>query len=279
MLYFKTMTELDFLCGEIAKRYGNITRTRGPFLYTEKNVRLIDLFQENGKAILGWGGNSAFTMFKNTLNRGITGSYDTAYKNRIQKAVSDLLGDQRTVYLFSDKKSALDAAISICPDNTSIYRPWTQAAPNWSDIDCVLICPPLPWSLDCHIVAFKAGMKNEDMLLKAQESFHTSRFPAPLSAAISRSIYNLIKALQERSEKDWFIYDKALTPYWERKGPYLYIKKEIIPEEKYKDFICHCLDNSVVINPYYDQASIVPFGADRGVLSSLVKNPFAGEKK
>ena len=273
------MSELDFLCGEITRRYGNITRARGAFLYTEKNVRLTDLYQENGKAILGWGGNSAFTMLKNVLNRGITGSYDTAFNGRIQKAVSDLLGDRRITYLFQEKKSALDSALSICPENTSIYRPWIQGAPNWSDIDCILICPPLPWGTDCYIAAFKDTAENGALLSKAQESFRTVRFPAPLCAAISRSIYNLIKALQERSEKDWFIYDKSLLPYWERKGPYLYIKKEIIPEEKYKDFICHCLDNSVIINPCYDQASIVPFGADRGVFSSLVKNPFIGERK
>ena len=117
---FYLMSELDFLCGEITRRYGNITRARGPFLYTEKNVRLTDLFQENGKAILGWGGNSALTIFKNVLNRGISGSYDTAFNYRIQKASSDLLGDQRTVLLFSDKKSALDSALSVCPDKTSI---------------------------------------------------------------------------------------------------------------------------------------------------------------
>ncbi|MBO4321075.1 MAG: hypothetical protein J5857_11480 [Treponema sp.] len=273
------MSELDFLCGEITRRYGNITRARGAFLYTEKNVRLTDLFQENGKAILGWGGDSAFTMFKNVLNRGITGSYGTAFNYRIQKAVSDLLGDSRTVFLFNDKKSALDASISICPEGTSIYRPWADAAPDWRDIDSVIVCPPLPWSTDCYIVAFRDTEENKAALSQAQEKFHTARFPAPLCAAISRSIYNLIKALQVRSEKDWFIYDKSLMPYWERKGPYLYIKNEIIPKEKYEDFICHCLDNSVIINPYYGQPSIVPFGADRGVFASLVKNPFNGEKK
>ncbi|MBP5753219.1 MAG: hypothetical protein J6W60_10255 [Treponema sp.] len=273
------MSELDFLCGEITRRYGNITRARGPFLYTEKNVRLTDLFQENGKAILGWGGNSALTIFKNVLNRGISGSYDTAFNYRIQKASSDLLGDQRTVLLFSDKKSALDAALSVCPDKTSMYRPWLQDAQNWSDIECVIISPPLAWSLDLYIAAFKDTDENRSLISKARDSFHTVRLPAPISAAAARSIYNMIKALQERSEKDWFIYDKALTSYWERKGPYLYIKTDVVSKERYRDFICHCLDNSVVINPYYDKASIVPFGADKGVFSSLVKNPFDGGKK
>ena len=61
------MNEIDFLAEEIFLRYGNVKRARGPFLYTEKGKRLTDLYQENGRAILGWGGSSAFTMLKNAI--------------------------------------------------------------------------------------------------------------------------------------------------------------------------------------------------------------------
>ena len=45
--------KLERYYSEIKKRYGIITRARGSFLYTQKNVRLTDLFQEGGRAILG----------------------------------------------------------------------------------------------------------------------------------------------------------------------------------------------------------------------------------
>ena len=61
--------ELEVFASEISKRFGNVKRARGCFLYTEKGVRLTDLFQEGGRAILGWGGNSAFTVLKNVLSR------------------------------------------------------------------------------------------------------------------------------------------------------------------------------------------------------------------
>ena len=60
---------------ELYKRYGAVTRARGPFFYTKKGVRVTDLYQEAGRAILGWEGGSAFTMFKNVLSRGQTGSF------------------------------------------------------------------------------------------------------------------------------------------------------------------------------------------------------------
>ena len=66
---------------EIQKRYGIITRARGPFLYTQKNVRLTDLNQEGGRAILGWDA-AAYTVFKNILSKGLVGSFDTVHRSR-----------------------------------------------------------------------------------------------------------------------------------------------------------------------------------------------------
>ena len=69
------------LAQEISKKYGTVKRCRGPFLYTQKGERLTDLFQEKGRSILGWGkeGSSAFTILKNVLDRGITGSFETDF--------------------------------------------------------------------------------------------------------------------------------------------------------------------------------------------------------
>ena len=64
-----TVTELS---QQIYKRYGPVTRARGCFLYTKKGKRLTDLYQEDGRAILGWEGGSAFTHLKNVLSRGQT---------------------------------------------------------------------------------------------------------------------------------------------------------------------------------------------------------------
>lgn len=268
------MKETDFLSEEIYKRFGTVKRARGPFLYTAKNQRLTDMFQENGRAILGWGGGSAFTMLKNALDRGITGTYRTDFSYRLQKAVSTLFGSERKIYVFSDKKSAMEAALNVSSEGTSVYRPWSGSKIDWTCVDCAILEPPLPWTSGIFILAVKDSTEMEVKLSHMQDSFRTAHLPAPIEAASARAIYNLIQALQEREEKNWFIYDRALIPYWERKGPYLYIKKDVISREDFKSFVCHCLDCAVVINPLYEGASIVPFGADFGVFSKLLKNPF-----
>ena len=81
------MEETAFLADSIASRYGSVTRARGPFLYTAKGQRLTDLYAEGGRAILGWGGSAAVTVFKDVLSRGICGSFRTGWEQRLDRAV------------------------------------------------------------------------------------------------------------------------------------------------------------------------------------------------
>ena len=261
------MNQQDFVYTEIFNRYGNIKRARGPFLYTAKGVRLTDLYQEGGKAILGWGGCSSFTMLKNVINRGLTGSFNTDYTYRIGKAVSSLLNSKRKVFIFDDKQKAIDTVKTLSKDSNGYYIPWLEQGTKWSNIDALVVEPTLAWAQKLYLVALKEDTFTPDTI----NQLPTVRINGAMAEAVSRSIYDLIASLQSREEKQWFIYDTVLTKYWTRKGPYLYPK---VPQDKYNDFIKHCLDNTLVISPDYDVPSIVPFGADKGVFRALEKNPF-----
>lgn len=255
------------LADEIKTRFGNIKRARNCYLYTAKGIRLTDLYQESGKAILGWGGSSAFTMLKNVLSRGLTGSFATDYFYQLQKAVSCLLASERKILVFTEKTAALKA-LAAGGKNCEVpvfWRPWNEDGKIWKDIPCVIVQPPFAWCEDYYILAVA---QNENIEAFSAES---KVLPSPVYAGITRSIYNMIAAIQNRNEKDWYIYDPEILPYWTRKGPYLYPK---VPEGKYTDFVRHCLECEIVISPEYDVPSIVPFGADRGVFSKLKKNPF-----
>ncbi len=240
---------------EIQKRYGNITRARGPFLYTQKNVRLTDLNQEGGRAILGWD-SSAYTVFKNVLSKGLAGSFNCAYKGQLEKAVSELLNGKRKIFFFSHKKDATQAALLLDAQNTSVYKPFSGV--DYSGVKNVIIAPPLPWTNNFWILAAAAnasGLPND-----------SERFPPALVAAAARAVYDLIAAIKVRQEKDFFIYDKVLTKFFERRSCWLRPK---VPQEKYDDFVLACLDAGVLVNPDYNADSLVPFGADKGVLKKM----------
>lgn len=273
-----SMKEMDFLNEEIVSRYGTVKRARECFLYTAKSVRLVDLFQEDGRAILGWSGSgdagSSFTVFKNVMSRGLTGSLPTDFEYRLEKACCDLFNSQRKIFIFNKKSSAVEAG-KLCCGKCAFFMPWMETETDWSEEKAVAFAPALPWMDGIYILAILA----DEEILKAatQESFRKiltedgTRLNAALEAAVARSIYDLIHELQVREEKDWFIYDPVLVKYFERKGPWLFPK---VPEEKYEAFVKHCLDCQVVVNPVYGKPSIVPFGADRGVFAKLAKNPF-----
>lgn len=261
------------LAQEIASRFGTVKRARKSFLYTAKGVRLTDLYQEGGRAILGWGG-SVFTVFKNVLERGIAGTYFTDFsspngksRSQLSRAVSELFGDDRIAFTFSSKQAALEAALSVSPESTSMYRPWNPQNVDWRGVDCIVFEPTLPWTKDIFVLAVKT-----EVAVLLQGAMDRQLFVAsPLCAAVTRSVYELRKALQEREEKHWFIYDQIITKYWERRGPYLFPK---VPESKYSEFVLHCLDCGLVISPEYNQPSIVPFGADKGNFTKLKNTPF-----
>lgn len=268
------MTQNSYLYTEIFSRFGTVQRARGCFLYTKKGVRLTDLYQEGGRAVLGWGG-SVFTRFKNVLSRGITGSYITEYETQTTKAAETLLGSPRTVLFFSSYDSALRAALSVSPHGTCVYKPWNAAQTDISSQECVVIVPPLPWTQNLYIVAVRPEAA-EIASVAGRAVPPSERIPAPLNAAVARSLFDLAAAVSVRSEKDWFLYDNLIAPYWTRTGPYLFPK---VPEADYNAFVLHCLDCALVISPDYNTPSIVPFGADRGVFSKLKNAPFSAQNR
>ncbi|MCR5284466.1 MAG: hypothetical protein K6D95_02610 [Treponema sp.] len=266
------MTKSDFF-NEVYNRYGSIKRARGCYLYTNKGIRLTDLYQEEGRAILGWEGGSAFTFLKNILSRGQTGSFICEDHSRLEKAVCELLSSDRKIFCFHSKSDALNAGLVFASESTSVYRPWNSLNQKeaFSNTGAFIIAPPLPWSETNYILAVSTRIieENPDKLLLVKGAVN---LPFALAAAYTKSIYNLIKALQERTEKDWFIFDPVLTKYWERQGPYLYPK---LKQSEYSTFVLHCLDCGIVISPDYNTPSIVPFGADRGVFTKLKNSPFS----
>lgn len=243
------MTE-NKLKEEIFFRFGPVTRARGCFLYTKKGVRLTDLYQAGGRAVLGWGGGDAFTRLKNVMNRGLTGSFVTEYTPQIHKAVSELLGGKFKVFYSSKKMEGM-----------AFWEPWNPESEKINSSEPVCFLPPLPWTDNIYIVCVP-----EEKVSSWENKSDFMDLPSPIVAGITRSVYDLIAAIKERQEKDWFIYDQILGLFFERKGPYLYPK---MTESEYDDFVLSCLDLGVIINPCCKEHSIVPFGADKGVFTGL----------
>ena len=179
-----------WLRNAIDERYGFVRRARGCYLYTEKGVRLTDCFLDGGRALLGWDGGKARTAFKDTLERGATGSYDAGMTSRAVTAVKKLLPAEYSIIRFYsrerarliDLKSAfsfaakgahiqLSKAVTVLPfiditattqpkitgyDSVTVVHPETGAFASQPDV--VRLVAPFPWAGAPDVYAFRAPL-------------------------------------------------------------------------------------------------------------------------
>lgn len=275
-----------WLKNEIKKRYGNVKRARGIYLYTEKSVRLTDCFLDGGRGILGHGGGKAKTAFKDCFERGANGFYDSGLLPAFEKSVKKLLPAEYTeIRLYSEKTAAMLGGTSVSLDGASekanpvLWRPWLdfagkiteqpngypkiQVVYNTNEVfpAVVKILPPFTYATDICVYAF-----SEKFYKNLAELPQNDVVPSPLLAAYTRSFYDLLNSFSLFTEKDFKANSKALEPFFTRNQCYLFPK---IPETQYKDFVLKCLEAGIVISPDYNEPSIIPWRANPGDIKKI----------
>ena len=300
---------------EISARYGCVRRAYDYHLYTAKGVRLLDLYQEGGSAILGWRSGRSKLSFKNMLDRGITGTFPTEAEDELVRSVQEILPQYSQVRWYNSVERARiacaaylglwseipliespllhpEASIDIGPGGDSplssarsvhgvqLWRPWLdEAFYAMSDhldsaflnnvnsaLDAMILCSPYPFAGGAVVVVFDSPEK-EGRIPQESDSVAPS-----LLGAYARSFADLSSALYERTESQWSRFDSYITPFWDRRGPYLVPKMR---PSRYPEFFASCLDSGILISPSYNTPSIVPFSADVGEFKSLRKDPKA----
>ena len=277
-----------WLKNEIKKRYGNVKRARGIYLYTEKSVRLTDCFLDGGRGILGYGGGKAKTAFKDCFERGANGFYDSGLLPAFEKSVKKLLPAEYTeIRLYSEKTAAMLGETSFSLDGASdkanpvLWRPWldfagkiTEQPTGYPKIQVVYntnevfpavvkILPPFTYATDICVYAF-----SDKSYKNLAELPQNDVVPSPLLAAYTRSFYDLLNSFSLFTEKDFKANSKALEPFFIRNQCYLFPK---IPETQYKDFVLKCLEAGIVISPDCNVPSIMPWRANPGDIKKISK--------
>lgn len=296
-----------WLKDEIKKRYGNVKRARGIYLYTEKSVRLTDCFLDGGRAILGHGGGKAKTAFKDCFERGANGFYDSGLLSAFEKAVKQLLPRNfTTIRLYTEKTAAPLEGISYSLESARekagaaleqtsfslessrektepvLWRPWLEISGKSTEQPIGYPKIQIVHNVDGD---FPAIVKIVPPFPYATElcvyAFSTACgeemlqnlpkndiVPAPLLAAFTRGFYDLKIALGTYTENDFKANSRVFEPFFIRNQCYLFPK---ISEEKYKDFVLKCLDIGIVISPDYNVPSIMPWRANPGDLKKISK--------
>ncbi len=276
---------IEWYFDEIKNRYGNVNRARGVYLYTEKGVRLVDMYLDAGRSIMGRGnGNGrSMLMFKNAMAKGLTSNFESGRQYRANKAILSTAKGFENVHFFSSKEScafaickALSIDFSFGDIHTNSMDSWLykNGIPMWNpwafetleDENLAYVVPPFLLSQNIHIVVTKGSVE----MPCTDTNIASCSFDG-----LARSFYDYEKEKENVSEKDFCIFDDVFNTYFNRKSCYLFPKMN---EQHYKDFVIHCMDKGLLLSPYYNVPSIVPIGVNLGDFKKLSQSPFTAEK-
>ncbi|UTC45397.1 hypothetical protein E4N72_01750 [Treponema vincentii] len=269
---------------EIRKRYGNVRRARGYYLYTEKNVRLLDLWLDGGTAILGRRTGQANLVCKQFLDKGLTGFLPTKADAQLRRALEALLPDYPVIRWYATREkaeqiagSALQSYPKEAAQPLAVWRPFLgidtgsgNAAAEAVPIMLVMPAYPVPCGIIAACSRFEASLPPSDALFPplayslARAFFDLKRNideehaepvqncgAAGRSERISRTIAKRRQAVLNRKAEA----ERLLPGVWTQKGWYLFPH---IPEAEYPALFMQALDARVLISPEYGTPSILP---------------------
>ena len=274
---------------EIRKRYGNIRRARGYYLYTEKNVRLLDLWLDGGRAILGRRTGQANLVCKQFLDKGLTGFLPTKADAQLRRALNALMPNYPVIrwYETQDKAERIAGSVLQADQNGTrqplpVWRPFldldSASDPQEPIADGIMLVTPA-YPVPCGIIA--AGSRFEESLPPSDVLF------PPLAYSLARAFFDLKRKMEELQLKEIKMADghhseaagrsarvshtiakkrqaalnrkaeaeRLILGVWTQKGWYLFPH---IPEAEYPAFFLQALDAHVLISPEYGTPSILP---------------------
>ena len=234
-----------------------IRRARGYRLYTEDGRRLVDLYQNNGHAILGHRAGRLTTAIKNTISRGVIADLPSVWTRRLEKAVKGLVPEAHHVVVASSLEEALSAVnralgTTIVVDDIadplwepdapiSFLRPMCDSGSEGKRI----VVPILPFAMgDAPVVICVM----EDIPGTPPSCPPVS--PVLLSGCV-RAIHDLRNHQRPGWEKDDFAAD---LPGWRRQGPYLV---PVFGKENHEEVFCFFLEKGFLLPPHYPGPAIL----------------------
>ena len=246
---------------EIRARFGNVRRARGCWLYTEKNVRLLDLFLDAGAAVLGRRAGRAKLALKNALDRGLCGGMPVRLEQNLSRAACALTGTGKSAVWFPSQA----CAGNFCAEHglhTAEWRPWlfagdtrpAGAACGPEHPPVTVLSAPFPWGGAPDFSGVVAVFPETAGILLPESSA-----PPCLLAAITRALVELRRALPLFRDEDFAALLPANRDFpWERKGAWLFPRGGEIPQDRYQSFFCRCLDRGFLISPDPAIPSVLP---------------------
>jgi len=248
----------------LLKLVPDVLRAREFRLYT-KAGRLVDLWQNNGAAVLGHTPPSLLKTLKNTASRGLYAPFPHFLEARYHMALSRIFPD-RHFSLYSAPPPGLEKLVA--NGSAALWRPFSDSAsPLRVPESLPILIPVIPgiqtWRDSLPLGLCVLAIRNER---SPGDDTLGDFLPPVLLAAAARGIYDLISAAPARANPMYPRIAKALKngesqKFWQRGGIYLTPRQEPSQTE-WAALFRRFLENGFLLPPHPSQPLILP-----GVLS------------
>jgi hypothetical protein len=248
-----------------------VARARDFRLYTRDGRRLVDLWQNNGAAVLGHTPTGMLRALKNAAERGLYAPLPHSQERRFLKALSALLPGM-SFRLYRGNGALLRAlAVEVLPDPALeetlppppaplLWRPFLELP---SDRPLVPVLPLL-WPDTLRVLALPPAPPET-----APPA--SQLIPPAILAAATRGVYDLIAAQGVRGRQRYPRIEEALAEKkWLRRGIYLR-RNAPVGDEAYAVLFQRFLEQGFLLPPVRRHPLILP-----GILSPGEEAKLAG---
>ncbi|MGM0432886.1 MAG: glutamate-1-semialdehyde aminotransferase [Spirochaetota bacterium] len=254
-----------------------IVRARGYRLYDQKGRRYIDLYQNNGRAVLGHRPEGLNQVMKATASRGLFAEYPSVYDKRLEKILKLMFTDYSKFRLYANRERAMEA-LSLAlgkqvrgrnitdpamTDQTSeklmFWRPFIpeqQVKP-----DLLLPIFPFPGSFVPYVVC----IRNVQLLKKMPASDMISPF---LLDGLIKSISLLIRTMHSPTGSGSEFQRLIDVLEWDRRGPYINTRLESVA---YAEVFKKALEQGVLLPPGENYPVIIPREFSEGEIQGVLR--------
>ncbi|MGP1576523.1 MAG: hypothetical protein ACTTH7_03390 [Treponema sp.] len=245
---------------EIKKRYGNVKRTRGYYVYTEKNIRLIDMYLDGGMSVLGRRNGQANLAAKQFLDKGLQTFLPSKADYQLEKAVQSALPAFQIVRFYHSQERAVEILRTLLPIHAAsgelpIWRAFLDEPVKQAELCLVIPVYPVPYG----IIAAKGQ--------RAEVLPPSDKVLPPLAASLAKAFFDVARKTAEQAAPAYRIHknerivqqrsalETMFTKIWHQKKCYLFPH---IPEHAYADLVVKALDQHIILSPDYSVPSIMP---------------------
>ena len=239
-----------------------VLRARDFRLYLEGGKRLVDLWLQGGRAVLGHKPPMVLRELKNAAERGLYSTLPHPMEGRFLKALEKIFpGKAFRLYLDTGSLGRALAAAGFTGDIPH-WRPFVDAA-DALGVTEPLIRPVLPWQLGPEVLVLDKSL---------EASFPAGDIiPPVLLAPVTRAVHNLVAVMKVPGydRQCYHKIEKALkNSHWRRSGIYLTLKTNM-ESAQYKDLFLRFLDGGFLIPPSIMEPVILPASMSDGEESKL----------